>query len=432
MKKHVLAVLVGASLILTACGDGDENSSNFVSNPDNPPNDFQDPVVSTGAYAFKIDDPADEEMAQMLAQLDGIFAQVSSEKKLMTYKMLGMNGKETLATAVVYRPAGVGPEGGWPIVAWAHGTTGVADQCAPSRQQISGNEFFIAQLLAAGYAVVAPDYEGLGEPSGREPHPFLNVKSEAYSITDAVVAANQYLNGKIIKARWAVVGHSQGGQAALGAAQYASRANLNYKGAIAVAPASNLGLILAGGEQKAEAEDDLGEKIRILASLDTFSSLITAGLKNPYPVLQYSQVFKSPTDQIAAKAETDCYDVLGKTLGGAMMKHAQANGNLNSYPRTQPNFMTAVPEINAFLTKDSQPLQVKITTPIFIYQGSADPTVPKQATDFLVMSAEGRGTKISYETDKDLPDDEKWDHNTAYTENWKNIINDVKALMPIQ
>jgi len=45
------------------------------------------------------------------------------------------------------------------------------------------------------------------------------------------------------------VGHSQGGQAALGAAQYASRAKLDYKGTVAVAPASNLGAILLNGEE---------------------------------------------------------------------------------------------------------------------------------------------------------------------------------------
>jgi pimeloyl-ACP methyl ester carboxylesterase len=59
----------------------------------------------------------------------------------------------------------------------------------------------------------------------------LNVKSEAYSITDAVVAARAYLTSlnKKTNGQWMTVGHSQGGQAALGAAQYASRASLIIK-----------------------------------------------------------------------------------------------------------------------------------------------------------------------------------------------------------
>jgi dienelactone hydrolase len=90
------------------------------------------------------------------------------------------------------------------------------------------NEFLLKALLASGYVVVAPDYEGLGEPSEKDAHPFLNVKSEAYSITDAVVAARAYLTSlnKKTNGQWMTVGHSQGGQAALGAAQYASRAKL--------------------------------------------------------------------------------------------------------------------------------------------------------------------------------------------------------------
>ncbi len=98
-----------------------------------------------------------------------------------------------------------------------------------------------------------PIIEGLGEPSGKELHPFLNLKSAAYSITDAVVAASKLLGNQAAETRWSVVGHSQGGHAALGAAQYASRAQLNYKGAIAIAPASNLALVLAGGRTKSSS-----------------------------------------------------------------------------------------------------------------------------------------------------------------------------------
>lgn len=349
----------------------------------------------------------------------------------MTYKMLGVNGTETQATALLFTPKGTKPTGGWPIVAWAHGTTGVADACAPSQQGLKGNEYFISKLLAAGYAVVAPDYEGLGEPSGKELHPFLNLKSEAFSITDAVVAASKNL-GNTTEKRWSVVGHSQGGQAALGAAQYASRAQLSYKGAVAVAPASNLALILSGGEQKAAAETDPIKKINILAPLDTFTSLITAGLRNSTPTLQYSEVFVPPTDQLAAQAESVCYDVLGQTLGGAMGAYVQKNGKLDGYPRTQTNFMTNIKVVKQFLEQDSQPLLKKLSTPIFIYQGSNDTTVPKAATDVLIQLATSKGTKINYVTDTDNAITPKWDHATVYTANWDEIILDVKSLMPIQ
>ena len=278
--------------------------------------------------------------------------------------------------------------------------------------------------------VVAPDYEGLGEPGGKELHPFLNLKSEAYSITDAVVAAKDYL-GTDASSQWMAVGHSQGGQAALGAAQYAARAaQMTYKGTVALAPASNFSLILSGGEAQAGQETDLGKKIETLASLDTFTALITAGLRNPNPNLQYSQIFKTPTDQIAKNAETDCYDVLGQKFGTAIYAYAQSNNNsVNNYPRTQTNFMS-IPVVKSFLEKDSQPLLVKVSTPVIIYQGSADSTVPKAATDVLVALANQKQTSVRYITDESNAT--KWDHGSVYALNIPNIISDVKSLMPIQ
>jgi pimeloyl-ACP methyl ester carboxylesterase len=107
------------------------------------------------------------------------------------------------------------------------------------------------------------------------------------------------------------VGHSQGGQAALGAAQYASRAKLEYKGTVAVAPASNLGAILVKGEQSVE-NAPIAQQIQMYAQLDTFTALITAGIRNLQPTFNYINVFKSPTDEIASRAELDCYDQVGQ------------------------------------------------------------------------------------------------------------------------
>jgi len=409
MKRHVLTgSLLALSVALTACNDSDDDRY-YESKPAIPVNNIDNPVVTTPVAYTKTDLTA-----------------VADESVVMTYKMLGINNKETQATALLFTPKGTPPAKGWPIVAWAHGTTGVADQCAPSRNEINPYiKNMIAGFLQAGYVVVAPDYEGLGEPGGKELHPFLNLKSEAYSITDAVVAAKDYL-GSDASNQWMAVGHSQGGQAALGAAQYAARASqMTYKGTVALAPASNFSLILAGGEAQAGQEPDLNKKIQTLASLDTFTALIVAGLRNPNPNLQYSQVFKTPTDEIAKNAETDCYDVLGNKFGTAMGAYAQTNGNLEGYPRTQANFMS-IPVVKNFLDKDSQPLQVKVSTPVIIYQGEADSTVPKAATDVLVSLANQKQTSVRYITDG------SWDHGSVYALNIANIISDVKSLMPIQ
>lgn len=411
MKKHILVVFVSSSvLVLTACGGGDGGSTSVGVDDGIPKNNIVNPVVTTPT-AYTVTD----------------MSATAGESVVMTYKMLGVHNREVQTTALVFTPKTPVPAKGWPIVVWAHGTTGVADACAPSRNALNTYvKGMIDGLLAAGYVVVAPDYEGLGEPTDDQLHPFLNVKSEAFSITDAVVATRNYLGAKVSN-QWMTVGHSQGGHAALGAAQYQSRAQLDYKGTVAVAPASNLSFILTAGEMKAAAQPDVNDKIETLASLDTFTALITAGLRNQNPNLQYFQVFKTPTNQIAENAELDCYTVLGNKFGLAMGQYAFLNNNsINGYPRTQPDFMTSIPTVKDFLANGSQPLKTKISTPIIIYQGAADATVPIQATDLLLSTEAAKNSSISYRTEA------TWDHGSAYALNIPNILTDVKTLMPIQ
>ncbi|MDH2623671.1 alpha/beta fold hydrolase [Acinetobacter baumannii] len=406
--KLLMTSVLSTSLFLVACGGGSSDDGPATTNPSGTPtNNIQNPVVKVEAYTSTN------------------LGSVAAESSILTYKMLGQSGQEVQATSLVFTPNTQPPVGGWPIVVWAHGTTGVADVCAPSKAALADStKDLISKLLAAGYVVVAPDYEGLGTPGI---HPFLNVKSEAFSITDAVVATRNYLSQRslLTSKKWVTVGHSQGGHAALGAAQYASRAQLDYKGTVAVAPASNLGSILVDGEaQVANAPIDI--KIGTYAQLDTYTALVTAGIRNTQPSFDYGQVFTSQISSIAAQAENLCSGPLYGAFYEGMSNYAKDhNGTLDGFTRTQPNFM-AVPLVKTFLDKDSQPLQVKVTTPIIIYQGIADPTVPKLATDLLISNATAVGTKINnYVTGN-------WDHGTAMSSNVDNIVADVKTLMPPQ
>ncbi|MDO6643099.1 alpha/beta hydrolase [Acinetobacter guillouiae] len=408
MKKNALSILILSSgLVLSACNNGGSGGNSYESPSNTDLNTIANPVVGTPIAYTKTD-----------------FSAVAADSVVMTYKMKGVKGTEVQATSLVFTPKTAPPASGWPIVVWAHGTTGVADICAPSRNAMNVYiKGMISKFLAEGYVVVAPDYEGLGEPSGTELHPFLNVKSEGYSITDAVVATRNWLGNKVSK-KWVTVGHSQGGQAALGAAQYADRANLDYKGTVAVAPASQLSLILNAG-QLSVADAPPAQQIPVYASLDTFTALIAAGLRNSNPTLDYSQVFKVPTDAIAKNAESVCYDTLGQQFGVAMGQYAAVNGSLKNYPRTTDTFMS-LPAVKTFLEKDSQPLQVLVKTPVIIYQGGADTTVPKVATDTLYGTAKALTTKVNYITNP------TWDHSTAYALNIDNIVADVKGMFAAQ
>lgn len=406
--KLLMTSVLSTSLFLVACGGGSSDDDSPIVDPSGTPaNNIQNPVVKVDAYTSTN------------------LGSVAAESSILTYKMLGQSGQEVQATSLVFTPNTPPPAGGWPIVVWAHGTTGVADTCAPSKAALADStKDLISKLLAAGYVVVAPDYEGLGTPGI---HPFLNVKSEAFSITDAVVATRNYLSQRnlLTSKKWLTVGHSQGGHAALSAAQYASRAQLDYKGTVAVAPASNLGFILVAGEQSV-VNATLDKKIPMYAQLDTYTALVTAGMRNRQPNFDYSQVFTSQISGIAAQAETLCSGPLGQAFGAGMTKYAtDHNGTLDGYTRTQPNFM-AVALVKTFLDKDSQPLQAKVTTPIIIYQGVGDTTVPKVATDILISNATVVGTKInSYVTGN-------WDHGTVMSTNVDNIVGNVQTLLTAQ
>jgi len=81
--------------------------------------------------------------------------------------------------------------GDWPVIDWAHGTTGAAQHCAPSLLSEpfeSGAMFLLPDVIAAGWALVASDYTGLGTAG---PHPYLVGDPTARSVLDARRAAAQ-------------------------------------------------------------------------------------------------------------------------------------------------------------------------------------------------------------------------------------------------
>ncbi len=144
----------------------------------------------------------------------------------------GVDGKSpAVVSGALFEPKGTPPPGGWPIIAWAHGTLGVADICAPSWSARSYRDVaYLNSWLSQGYAIVATDYQGLGTPG---PHPYLNVRAEAYSVLDSVRAAlaqDAKLADKIV-----IVGQSQGAGAAFGTAAYAPQyaPELKIRGTVA-------------------------------------------------------------------------------------------------------------------------------------------------------------------------------------------------------
>lgn len=148
------------------------------------------------------------------------------------------DGSAALASAIVMasRTADDGPR---PVIAWTHGTTGVAEGCAPS---LLGDPFAnvpaLSKLIDKGWLYVATDYVGQGTPG---PHPYLIGEGEARSALDAIRAARQMETVQAGEDS-VVWGHSQGGHAALwtGIVAPSYAPEIKLLGIAAVAPASDL------------------------------------------------------------------------------------------------------------------------------------------------------------------------------------------------
>lgn len=165
---------------------------------------------------------------------------------LVLYRSEDVHGKAIATSGIIALPRTEPPPGGFPVVTWAHGTVGVAHLCAPSRDTNASGahtvnalpQRMLNHLLGRGWAVAMTDYEGLGTTD--RTHPFLLGKSEAHGVLDIVRTARA-LFGKAISDRFAIVGHSQGGQAALFAAHVAHNwtPELRLAGVCAIAPANH-------------------------------------------------------------------------------------------------------------------------------------------------------------------------------------------------
>lgn len=175
-------------------------------------------------------------------------APVGSRAYRVLYKTTAEDGTVIPVSGMVVIPNTAAPAGGRPVVAWAHPTTGVIPECAPS---ISTLRYLMIPgldaMLKAGYAVAATDYPGLGAGTV---HPFLDGVSEARAVLDSVRAIGA-IPGAATNDRFALWGHSQGGQAVMFAAQLASSytPELKLAGAAAAAPATDLAQLF---------RDDLG------------------------------------------------------------------------------------------------------------------------------------------------------------------------------
>lgn len=400
-KKTCLAVVCSMSLFMTACNDDDNDS------------------FRPQERVFLSQQSYDEDTLPEAADI-----------QVIRYNMPNVNGERAEATAMVFYPNTPQPQDGWRVVVWEHGTVGSGDSCAPSNNQLNNNFRGLASsLLAQGYVIVAPDYEGLGT---RGIHPYLNLKSAAQSAIYAVRAFKEQ-QGNRFNGAWVSVGQSQGGHASLATAQFADE-DPNYKAAVAAAPASSLGYIISEVAPQAlralvEAGQDNAAKA-VYAELLAYAAYVAVGIKAYEPGFNYRNIFSSRAGIVAEKAEGTTGEN-GLCLGPLITEYMQdiddylvnnPEKTVVDYPGLVENFQNNS-SVEKFL-QNNQPATEKINVPVMIIQGTADMAVPYPVTNTLQQGLKDMGTTVNF------VEVENASHTEAIVQSRTQLLTFINTYMP--
>jgi len=293
------------------------------------------------------------------------------------YRSTGADGQPAAVSATIFAPAVPAPENGFPMVAVAHGTSGVGQFCAPSllmnRTRTTVPDMFtghVVPLVKAGYAVVMSDYTGMGAPGLPA---YLVGDAEGKNVLDAARAMLQF-SPVPVQRRFIVWGHSQGGHAAAFAGQLAASyaPELDIAGVAMTAPAAELGLLI----DTIMRADHKGS--------DTGLAMMVAGA--------WSQTYPDArADAILTKTGLNrLIDVNGRCTFGEVTAFSDAPPS--TYLKANPARTPIWREYVALNTPGSQPT----AAPILVMQGEADEIVLPWTTDAFVRRLCQLGNTVNY------------------------------------
>ncbi|MBF6330665.1 lipase family protein [Nocardia transvalensis] len=260
---------------------------------------------------------------------------------VVDYWTTGSDGSPKPASGAIFIPPGPAPKGGWPILAFDHGSMGLGPGCGGQSDPASGpwadrrvkEDAFLRTFLSKGFALVAPDYLGLGR-FDTGVHPYLELKTEAAATVDLVKAARAARTE--LGRRWIVFGGSQGGQAALGTAylQQKLAPELDFRGAIALDPESEVeNLLPMAGPWGPDLPSVVGD------ALSAFVVSALAGLRAARPDAKVDSYLTPRGKQVLDSVGRLCLDKIAERVTGVgisdllakPLTNAQFHGVLADY-----------------------------------------------------------------------------------------------------
>jgi Secretory lipase len=268
------------------------------------------------------------------------------------YLSTTVSGAPTAVSGTVLVPATSYP-GTRPVVAYASGTQGWGDQCAPSREMATGTfdeQFAVNNLLSKGWAVAVTDYPGLGTPGDEA---YTVGIAEGYAVLDALRAAALLPGaGLSTSAPTAIEGYSQGG----GAAGWAAQLQPSY------APGLHLTGVAAGGTPanlQAVAANING------SAFFAFLGGSAIGFNAAYPSLNLRGELTPQGQAALAQLDTMC-QIPALALYAGKRIEGYTIGGIN--PINQPEWQTVLDANDLGATKPQ--------VPVFQYHGLLDEVIP--------------------------------------------------------
>lgn len=310
----------------------------------------------------------------------------------VVYRSTSGDGKPTVVSGAVIAPLGSAPAGGWPVISYGHGTTGIDKPCGPSLSDtLLGSIDVVRFLVSKGFAVALADYEGLGSDGI---HPYPDSRTAGLNMIDAVRALRKTF--KEISTRWAAVGGSQGGGAAWAADEQAGSyaPELNIVGAVAVSPAADV----SGLVDKAAA----GQLTREQAA--AFQAIVES-VARLHPQVRRVDYRRGSASMY--------WDALLSCTGPGVAARALAYRAMD--PRDfGPTTAQAADRLRRVLQKWALPQQ-RLTAPLMVWYGGADVYIDAEWTTAAIHRACGLGGTLvwTFEQDKghgevDWTDEFKW------------------------
>jgi pimeloyl-ACP methyl ester carboxylesterase len=350
-RDRARRVLVGVAILAAACsgGGGDDGADSDAAAGDEAAASAEVESFSGPVDAFyEVPDALPPGEPGDLVRTMPVEAPAGEVGLRIMYHSTDAEGDDRAVTGVVYSPTGEAPDGGWPIVAWAHGTSGLAAQCAPSRSPAPPPGFGVQGVR------VATDYIGLG-PDG-EVHPYLSAAAEGHAVIDGVAAVRS-LAEVHAGDEWVVAGVSQGGHAALVTNEMAADRlpEADLLGAVALAPGSQLGDIYG---------DDLQARV--------ITTMVLVGAASEDPEIDLGDYLSPEAQAAAVVIEEGCVEDIISTMAPV----AASPDYFVTDPRAAP--------IGSAWLEENDPGQVASESPLLLVQGGQDVLVLPARTAALL------------------------------------------------